>query len=236
MIGKARTLVLGWTLVTFCGVALFVGRLAAQDAAAPKPATIEMAPTTTKDGKIPQPTAGKKKAKDDDEVEELDETKIEVVKTPKSPGPGSKRKSLSLSRLIGHLHPALVHFPIAWLVLLVLFELYLVSARRSDLDNWGLALGVLTLLAFAAAVTTGLILGDGAKGRHLAAVVRHRNVELFALGALLVALGLRLARRRAFEGALRWVYLAILFAATGLCLYGGHLGGKMVFGNNYLPF
>ena len=45
-----------------------------------------------------------------------------------------------------------------------------------------------------------------------------------------------LVRRNRIEGAVKWIYLGLIFVSASLVGLAGHLGGKMVFGESYLPF
>ena len=67
-------------------------------------------------------------------------------------------------------------------------------------------------------------------------IIKHRNVMLAALGCTVVALVLRLWRKNQLAGAVYYAYLGFLLVATALMSLGGHLGGKLVFGEDYLPF
>ena len=154
----------------------------------------------------------------------------------RAPAPQKRTPELDVGTLIGRFHPALVHFPIAWLLLLALFEWYAALSRRGDLDRLGMGLLTLTVVGLVAAATTGFILAGAHGLEQTAAVILHRNVELVAASSVVVAFVLRVARPTSFNGVVRWVYVALVSGGALVCLYGGHLGGKMVFGEAYLPY
>lgn len=140
--------------------------------------------------------------------------------------------------LLGRMHPALVHFPIGWLVLLVLAEAAARFAGREEWGKVGLPLLVLVCLSFIPAALTGLLraasMGNDPEFRAL--MVPHRNMNIAAGVLCLAALLLRLRRRNQSPVKPGWSYLLLVVAAAALVLVSGHLGGKMVFGSNYLPF
>lgn len=165
---------------------------------------------------------------DDDDVEEVDVTPATV--TPAA-GKGKAAKEPSL---IGKLHPLTVHIPIGWLLLLVLLEL--AALRWQWLTDVGLPLALLTVASFVPAMITGLLRAQDTAAVVAEKVLQHRNMMLLAAGALLVATITRWARRKEFAGGPRIVYLLLLLLAAALMSLGGHLGGKLVFGDAYLPF
>lgn len=176
---------------------------------------------------------------DADEVEEVEEVEEVVAVTGAATTAASSRWDAAL-QLVGRLHPLAVHFPIAWLVLLLLGEALALRRRAGEAAAWpcsGLALLVLSVLSAVPAVVTGLIraatLGAGAD---VAAVTSHRNVALAAVTAAGVALVLRGWYRRAPLKGVKGAYLVSLGAAVILVGVAGHLGGELVFGRDYLPF
>jgi hypothetical protein len=64
----------------------------------------------------------------------------------------------------------------------------------------------------------------------------HRNLNIVSAILCLGALLLGYPKRESLRGPRRWFYIGLLVAAAIIVLIAGHLGGKMVFGENYLPF
>ena len=187
----------------------------------------------------PESRAGRADPAAVEDVEEVEEVEEVVAVTGAATTAASSRWDAAL-QLVGRLHPLAVHFPIAWLVLLLLGEALALRRRAGEAAAWpcsGLALLVLSVLSAVPAVVTGLIraatLGAGAD---VAAVTSHRNVALAAVTAAGVALVLRGWYRRAPLKGVKGAYLVSLGAAVILVGVAGHLGGELVFGRDYLPF
>jgi len=146
---------------------------------------------------------------------------------------------------LGHLHPVILHFPIAWLILLVFIDLGAYLFNRAGWERWGLYTHILTLLACLPAVGTGVLLEEGFEdswpdATH-ALAEQHELLMFIVTGVIAAALVWRLAWR---NQPARWgkaVYLLLLLAAVGLIGYGAHLGGILVHGEDFfkvfsLPF
>jgi uncharacterized membrane protein len=153
-------------------------------------------------------------------------------------GGGAGEQRMSLAEVAARMHPALVHLPIAWLLLLLLLDLLGVGLGREPFRAVGPWVGVLTALSFLPAAVTGLLRQNYPPYDRIAdpLLLTHRNLMLTVAGVTLAAVGLRLARRNRLGGAWRWAYLALVAGAAALVTIAGHLGGKLVFGENYLPF
>ena len=147
-------------------------------------------------------------------------------------------KPSGLFDLMGRLHPALVHFPIAWLVGLALVDFVGLILKRATWQRAGIFVLAGTVLSLVPTAATGLL-----RAAHMefdanlrALLVVHRTLNLVVAGLLLVALALRLARRNRLDGWWRRAYLVVVFAATGVVLVAADFGGRMVYGPNYLPW
>lgn len=147
---------------------------------------------------------------------------------------------LSPQILVGRLHPSVVHFPIAWLMLLVLCE---IAALRwpeqkflTTLSPWLLGL---TIASFIPGIVSGLLRFEDVaqhdpEGQGPALL--HRNLMLACTLVCSVAWALRFKLGSAPKGSGRWVYLGLILAAALLVSVGGHVGGELVYGDDYLPF
>ncbi len=167
------------------------------------------------------------KAADPGQIEDVQEvTPVETAAPPSGAG------------LLGRMHPALVHFPIGWVFLLLIVETAALITRRDELAKPGFLLLVLACLSFIPAATTGFLrassIGNDPEFRAL--MVPHRNMNIAAAVLCLAALVLRIWGKKRSGAPARWPYLLLLAGACALLLVAGHLGGKMVFGANYLPF
>ncbi len=141
-------------------------------------------------------------------------------------------------RLAGRLHPMMVHFPIA-LLLLAAFLAAIRILRRRGLPPGPAesACTVIGAVSAAAAAVLGWANADyqdyAGKTADLLAV--HRNLGLGVAGLSLAAAILLPAVRRGIGGArLLRVHAALLFAAAAAVSGGGHFGGMLVYGDDYL--
>jgi uncharacterized membrane protein len=164
-----------------------------------------------------------------DDIEEIEEITDFIEVTQEKPG---------YFEIFGHLHPAMVHFPLAWMVLLFLVELIAFIENKASWHKAGFYILVITVISFIPAIISGLINASNhpPDTDKLNILLLHRNLNFIVVSLTLIALTLRFLRRKTSLGKLRVVYLALISIATILLLLSGHLGGKMVFGENYLPF
>ena len=126
--------------------------------------------------------------------------------------------------LIGRLHPVVVHFPIACLLLAVLAET-LVLLRGAQ---WRPVTSFLVLIG-AAAAATAVLTGTWLATDETAELKRHQLLGWITLVGALVSSGLLWVDKR-------WILriaLVLTAAAAGLT---GHLGGVMVYGKDWFNF
>lgn len=188
--------------------------------------------------------AAKAPAKADD-VEEIDDVK-EVTPPPAAADarPGEVPSPWAPRSFIGALHPAVVHLPIGWMVMVLLIDLGAFLLSRKEFESFGpWALGA-TVVSFVPGLITGLVregtrVGQVAEGPAREELVRlvatHETLILVSAGLATLALVVRLALRNRLDGAVRGVYLTLVGAATVLVAVAGHWGGK-ISGTNSLPF
>jgi len=139
-------------------------------------------------------------------------------------------------RLVGRIHPLLVHFPIAWMLLLLLVDALAFGFNREALRTVGLPLLGITLVSFLPALATGL-LNAGHKDPATTHMLLHRNAAFAATGLAALAFGVRWSRRSTgLRGKALAAYFALVALSVAVLSFAGHLGGKMVFGEEYLPF
>lgn len=202
-------------------------------ASTPPPTSAPIAPATS----APASTPTKGASGDDDFADvavqpvaaKPSPAKAKGVVTPSAP------PKLGWSQLLGRLHPLLVHLPIGWLLLLLLVELgALRPAAGAGWQRLGRGLLLATLLVVLPAVVSGLVRASALPPDPL--MTLHRNVMLALVALLALALPLRLGGGERPPHWRRLGYLALLFGAVALLLWGGHLGGILVRGPNYLPF
>jgi uncharacterized membrane protein len=173
--------------------------------------------------KDPQTT----KAGGGEPIEEVQE--VTPVESASPPGAWS---------VVGKLHPALVHFPIAWVMLVQMIDLTAVFTRRKEWTTVGLYLLILACLSFIPAAATGLIrAGAMSKDLEIQTLLSyHRNLNIAAGLICAGGLAVRLAMRNSLQAKWKWVYFLFMWSCGAALFIAGHLGGKMVFGSDYLPF
>lgn len=134
-------------------------------------------------------------------------------------------------KIVGRLHPLLVHLPIGWVLLAFGAEAWAMLRKRAEPVFPALSLLVLSVAATGAAIVTGLVLAREEAPEDLPPVHFHRNVA-FAMSAFLVAAAL--VRWKARGHGARIAYL-VLLAVSALLLFGAaHLGAGLVHGDDYL--
>src|SRR5258708_35688550 len=136
--------------------------------------------------------------------------------------------------LMGRLHPLLVHFPIALILIAAVAELVAMATRMPE---WR-AVAVANVRAGAAfaivAAVAGWLLGSSRLGEPSAGLEWHR---WFGLSAAMVAIAAALTTGSvAHHPRPRqlWVYRGAVFCAAGLVGVAGHLGAVLVWGADFL--
>ena len=139
--------------------------------------------------------------------------------------------------LISRFHPVLVHLTIGWLFLLLLVDLGTFLGKVQEWRRAGPLLLLATIVSAIPSVITGFLRDDYVTGFFKQQLVGlHQNVMLAMVGACVLAFIVRIRSRNNLVGGVAAVYLLLVVTAVFLCMVGGHLGAKMVFGPNYLPF
>ena len=138
---------------------------------------------------------------------------------------------------VGRFHPLVMHFPIAWLILLAMTETVALVSGNALCSRCAKVLTVLALLSFVPAVATGLILAKAhaSDPEFMKLGAWHRNLNISSGIVLLAALVVRFRMSEESTGGRRLPYFMLVLAATGLLVVGSHLGGMMVWGEEFLP-
>ena len=144
-------------------------------------------------------------------------------------------KQQSLIVTAGRLHPAFVHLPMGLLIALLLFEIFSLYGATSG--RFGAALWIVAIGAFVPAIISGMLRAKELMdmGGQLEADV-HRNLMIAAFAILCAAAGIRGGMRKKNRGAIQWIFIGLIALGTLLAFIGAHHGGKLVYGENFLPF
>lgn len=137
-------------------------------------------------------------------------------------------------RFLGRLHPLLVHFPVALLLVAGLVELVRLRSPRGPAQVALVCLALGAPLALASGFTGWLNAAYEPQGVRLEQVLAmHRWVGVVTAATALLVLGAGLLAR----GGMGWArvpYRGGLVALLLLVPFCGHLGGSLVFGPEYL--
>jgi len=132
---------------------------------------------------------------------------------------------------VQNLHPLFVHFPIALILITLLFEALWWITKRDQFRDFASYLLYLSALSAIAAVTTGYLasdsLGHDAPGHEF--VHEHREAMLWMSGLLLVTTLAVLFIRSLRVGNARRLLIVPLLIVSGLLIYGADKGGRLVF-------
>jgi uncharacterized membrane protein len=138
--------------------------------------------------------------------------------------------------LLGRLHPIVVHFPIALLTVTALIEtLHLVRRKPvpSEAGTYCLAFGVAGAVA---SVWLGTLNAghQSVTGEAAVALERHQVMGWISMIVAMTALGAGQVARRAGKFRTVAVYVGLVLATSAVVGATGHLGGGLVYGEDYL--
>jgi uncharacterized membrane protein len=130
------------------------------------------------------------------------------------------------------LHPALVHFAIAFLVAGGGLEAWGILARRRGAERFGGALLVAGVLALLPTAASGFLALNVVTLPPAAATTasRHEKAGILILAVFLALMLWKGWYRGTIPPGGRAVYAAVLLAAAALVLYASFLGGTLVYG------
>lgn len=132
-----------------------------------------------------------------------------------------------------HLHPMLVHFPIALLIVGLLADITGVITKREFFSRTGLLMLVLGTIGLITAYISGDRAADGLMetGPLQIAVESHEEAAQITLWLMIVTTFVRLALVgfRKYTGLLRWIPLALFLVGVASMARTGYYGGELVF-------
>jgi len=193
-------------------------------------------------GMPPAPAATLVALADDDHTP-TDAPPADVADTPEitdaqtAPTPAVRKKKeeeprvIDPMRVFAKLHPLIIHFPIALLMVAALTEFLGIFRPSLDLvSRW--SVWIATLAAIPSAVTGWLLVPIAGWGANAMFLHRWLGVST-AVGCVvaLVVLELAIGRRKT---ALRWTARLIIWGLAILVSLTGHTGGELVHGKDFL--
>jgi uncharacterized membrane protein len=132
-----------------------------------------------------------------------------------------------------HLHPIIVHFPIALIIVGFCADVVsLFFKNEKCLSKTGFYLMVLGALAAIAAWSTGQLFTDHpTEGAILNVFVRHKTAALITMTLMIIGSAFRiwLVVKRKEETRLKWIAFGFYLLAFATVSYTGLLGGSMVY-------
>lgn len=132
-----------------------------------------------------------------------------------------------------HLHPMIVHFPIALIIIGFLSDLTGAITKRQFFTHAGLFLITLGSLGSIAAYLSGDMAGDGVTeaGALGTALEIHEEAATLALWTMIVLASLRvtLALTKKMTGWRQWAMVALLAIGVGTIARTGYYGGELVY-------
>lgn len=135
-------------------------------------------------------------------------------------------------RLVLHLfHPVFVHFAIAFIVSGAALEAYGWACAHEKAKRWGgplLVVGTLTLIPvlFSGYVAANTI---SVPAEAMSTVDAHERNGWILVALVVLAQFWKAWAQGRFEGATRWLYVALLLAILGCTVYSALLGGELVY-------
>ncbi|MFZ1728524.1 MAG: DUF2231 domain-containing protein [Bacteroidota bacterium] len=132
-----------------------------------------------------------------------------------------------------HLHPMIVHFPIALALVGLLFEALGIATKKEMFSKAGFILLLLGTAGAVAAYFSGDIAGDGVNeaGALGAALETHESAAILAMWLLIATSAARttLVVMKKYSGWLRLLPLTLFLIATAAVVRTGYYGGELVY-------
>jgi uncharacterized membrane protein len=134
---------------------------------------------------------------------------------------------------LDYIHPMIVHFPIALIIIGFLFEVVGVAANKEFYSKAAFILLLLGAAGTVGAYITGNLAGGGLSemGPLKQALEAHEDsavTTLWIVGGIAAARILMVATKR-FTGTLRWLAVAFYIVGVLAMARTGHLGGNLVY-------
>ena len=132
-----------------------------------------------------------------------------------------------------HLHPMIVHFPIALLIVGFLFDLTGAFLNKDFFSKTGFYLLILGTVGVLAAYISGNIAGDGVSeaGALKQALENHEEAAELSLWLMVVASIVRITivLLKKYSGVFKWVAVVLFLVGILSIARTGYYGGELVF-------
>ena len=127
-----------------------------------------------------------------------------------------------------HLHPALVHFPLALFITAFGFEIVSLVLKKENFHHTAFYLYVLAAALSPVAVQTGLWEENVLKIHH-PVLETHETFALITMWTALVSLPVLWLVKKKWPGFLRWAFLFFTLVTAAAVSTAAYNGGKMVY-------
>lgn len=145
--------------------------------------------------------------------------------------------SLSPTELFGRLHPLLVHFPIALLLLAAAFEFWRLKWNSATSASCSRLVVILGAIAAVVAAVTGWVFSQEHHRTDTAALLAQHRWLGIATAVMAVASALAIWRwNESTVRSLAWLRRGIVWTAAILLTVAAHLGAMLVWGDDYFTY
>ena len=128
-----------------------------------------------------------------------------------------------------HLHPSLVHFPIALFLSAFIFEIVSLYRRHKLLHEAAFYIFVLAVVMTPLAVISGLLEANEWHLTNHGVFLKHRNLAFLTLGVSLISLLLFLTQGKLSRKNGKPIFLFILLLLSTLVMLTAYFGGELVY-------
>ncbi len=130
-----------------------------------------------------------------------------------------------------NLHPLIVHFPIALIIVIFILDFFGVLFKRKSFLSAANILTIFAAIGAVMAVISGMIAEESVWHTEEAheLLELHEMIGFIILGLTLILLIFRPALKKKLFGSLGWVAVLLSFVAAVLVGYTGFLGGEIVY-------
>lgn len=174
--------------------------------------------------------------------EKASDSESKTVIIPRIKHETKYQKRPDLQNFLGRLHPLLVHFPIALIITAFFTELLFMLTHRRSLDH---AVHTMIIMSALSVIPTAIFGWWASESFHTNDITyelldshKWRGISATVLILLTTWLRVKLVKKRRFENArgLTKVYRFFLLAAVILTIMTGHLGGSLIYGEDFFKW